>query len=165
MGRWDPSSARAIGHCPLSDALPVCRYKAEYEPSELLCQRSLRWVRLTPALCAALDQYGPGGGPSDLEGLLTPPHAGGGSRVAEVDRVNSYCSDCRDVAPVASDAVVRGVMLRLRARGPQLEDLSMGDALARVASGAGRAWLLEIVHDFALHVGDQLAGSLVLLIS
>ena len=33
----------------------MCRYKAQFAPSELLCRTCLRWVPITPSLLAALD--------------------------------------------------------------------------------------------------------------
>lgn len=33
-----------------------CRYKAEYQPSDLLCRQSLAWVPCSPKLLRALDE-------------------------------------------------------------------------------------------------------------
>lgn len=48
-----------------------CRYKAEYQPSDLLCRKSLAWVPCTPKLLRALDERDGCACLSDLE----QPHA------------------------------------------------------------------------------------------
>jgi pyrimidine deaminase RibD-like protein len=145
------------------------RYKGEYEPSELLCPRTLRWVPLDAVLRSALEVHD---GTPCLEDVAARAHmnaalpsrglaaTGGASASADVRTTAEPCAgDGEAFAPCnGNGASARALQVRV-----QLRDVRMaaGDMLPLLRA-AGQRQLMHIASDFADHLGERLAGALVL---
>ncbi|KAI8475389.1 MAG: arginine-tRNA-protein transferase [Monoraphidium minutum] len=123
---------------------PKMRYKADYAPSELLCPEALAWVRIDPAVLAALDQQ-PFVALSRLPGARTCPNLALPAPAAAAAAAPPAPAAAAPPAPAAAAAAPApgpAAAGAPRRRGQQAAGGAAGGGAAGAAGVGGQAVLL-----------------------